>query len=103
MRTHVLGGTEARDSGATPVPPSQDVRSARQKNSLCRRRLRKRDVAICARTIFLNRSSPKGASDVSQTVLTEQAVGSGNSLGAWGVQRCARRRQQHESVYRRLL
>src|SRR5580704_170144 len=51
--------------------------------------------------IFLNRSSIKGASHVSQTVFDGQAVGCGSGARAWRVQRRAGRRQQHESVYPR--
>src|SRR6266545_2181284 len=53
-------------------------------------------------TIF-DSSNVKGASHVSQTVLTEQASGNRNRARAWRVQRRRGRRQQHEPLRRRLV
>src|SRR5437762_7656155 len=104
MRTHVTDGNEARDPGAKALPPSGDERSLAGKSFSVHA-----DGAVEAsrcylrRSHSLNRSSLEGASHVSQTVLPEHAIGSGNCARAWRVQRCARRRQQHESVYRRFV
>src|SRR5438445_10936168 len=98
MRARVLDDVAVPCSSATAdTPPGSACSSgiaANAYDALIR-------VLSCTGTIF--NDSFKGASHVSQTVLTEQASGCRSGPRAWRVQRRPGRRQQHEPRRRRLV
>src|SRR6266496_2279123 len=98
MRARVLDDVAGPDFGPTADTPSGSACSsgigANAYDALIL-------VLSCTGTIFNN--SFKGASHVSQTVLTEQASGCGSGARAGRLQRRPGRRQQHEPLRRRLV